>query len=306
MQQIKIILIVLLFSFSIIIVLNYFSLLSTKKYSFKFQNTNREYLLHLPSGYKPTNSYPLVVALHGFGDHPRFIEQYSGLSRLSDKQKFIVVYPYGLQNIKTKKFSWNGGSCCGEAFNNKADDVSFINNLVDDLTKKYKVNPKKIYLTGFSNGGLLTYRIAADTPEKFAAFAIVSGSIGGKVKTNDPYFNLPKPKASVSILIMHGKNDNLIPYHGGLNKDKSATFTSFKESVDFWVNNNQAIKKDSTENENLILDKYEGVNKLKNIEAYTIKNSGHAWFGSIMEYKNILLGKSVPATALIWNFFNNN
>lgn len=306
MAQIKIILIIILLLFSLSIVLNYFSLLSTKKYTFKFNPSTREYLLHLPSGYKDSNSYPLVIALHGFGDHPRFIEQYSGLSRLSDKEKFIVVYPYGLQNTKTKKFSWNGGSCCGEAFNKKNDDVSFINQLVDQLIKKYNIDPKRIYLTGFSNGGLLTYRIAAQTPEKYAAFAIVSGSIGGKVKANDPYFSLPKAKTSVPILIMHGKNDNLIPYQGGLNKDKSAAFTSFRDSVDFWVNNNQANKKDTIENEKLILEKYESEDSSKNIEAYTIKDGGHAWFGSIMEYNKVLSGKSVPATKIIWDFFKSH
>ncbi len=305
MALIKISLIILLLLFSLFIVLNYFSLFSTKKYTIKFNDKDREYLLHLPSGYKSSNSYPLLVALHGFGDHPRFIEQYTGFSRLSDKEKFIVVYPYGLQNSKTKKFSWNGGSCCGEAFNKKEDDVLFINNLVDELSKKYNIDSKKIYLTGFSNGGLLTYKIATEAPEKFAAFAVVSGSIGGKIKKDDPYFNLSKPKKAVPILIMHGKNDNLISYNGGFNQDQSATFTSFKDSVDFWVRNNNATKIDTIENEKFIEEKYETKNKLNSIEAYTIKDSGHAWFGSIMEYKKVLSGKSVPATKIIWNFLKN-
>jgi len=305
MQQIKIILIILLFSFSISIVVNYFSLLSTKKYSFKFQNTNREYLLHLPSGYKASNSYPLVVALHGFGDHPRFIEQYSGLSRLADEKKFIVVYPYGSQHKTTQKFSWNGGSCCGEAFNKKIDDVLFINNLTDYLTQKYNINSKKIYLTGFSNGGLLTYRIASEAPDKFAAFAVISGSIGGKIKKDDPYYTLPNPQKSVPILIMHGVNDNLIPYLGGLNKDKSATFTSFRDSVNFWVKNNQAKIKTQEDNNKFIFEKYEAQKNLGIVEAYSIKDGGHAWFGGLMEYKKIFLGNRVPATKIIWDFFTN-
>jgi polyhydroxybutyrate depolymerase len=208
----------------LLLIINFFSLLSTKKYSFDFKGVNREYLLHLPFGYKPSNNYPLLVVLHGFGDHPRLIEQYSGFSRKADKEKFIVAYPYGSQNKKTQKFSWNGGSCCGEAFNKKIDDVLFINSLVDKLIKQYNIDSKRVYLTGFSNGALLTYKIAAEAPEKFSAFAIVSGSIGGKIKASDPYYYLRLPKKAVPILIMHGQKDALIPYLGGLNPEKNCNF----------------------------------------------------------------------------------
>jgi polyhydroxybutyrate depolymerase len=212
----------------------------------------------------------------------------------------------GSQNKKTQKFSWNGGSCCGEAFNKKIDDVLFINSLVDKLIKQYNIDSKRVYLTGFSNGALLTYKIAAEAPEKFSAFAIVSGSIGGKIKASDPYYYLRLPKKAVPILIMHGQKDALIPYLGGLNPEKTATFTSFEESTDFWIKNNNAKKKYSFENENLIHNSYETTDNTANIETYTFKVGGHAWFGGVMEFKKIIMRKSVSATDIIGNFFKLN
>lgn len=305
LKQITIVTLVLIIIL-VFLILNYLSIFRTKKYTFNFNGINREYLLHLPSGYSSLKNYPLVVALHGFGDHPRFIEQYSGLSRLSDKEKFIVVYPYGSQNKTTQKFSWNGGSCCGEALNKNIDDVMFINNLVDALSKKYNVDSKKVYLTGFSNGAILTYRIAAQSPEKFAAFAVVAGSIGGKTRTNDPYYTIPSPKKPVPILIMHGKKDGSITYLGGQNEAKNASFTSFAESTNFWLKNNKAKDKEIVSNEIFIHEDYKKNPNGERVEVYTVKESGHVWFGGVMEIKNNLMGKSISATNIIWDFFKNN
>lgn len=303
-EKLTIVILVILFIFTILF-LNYFSLFSTKKYNFNFNGTSRDYLLHLPSFYKSSNTYPLVVALHGYGDHPRFMEQYTNLSRKADKEKFLVVYPYGTKNNSIKKFSWNGGSCCGEALNKNIDDVLFINNLVEDLEKKYKIDPKKIYLTGFSNGGLLTYRIASEKPDKFAAFAVVAGSIGGKSREKDPYYTIPTPKKPVPIIIMHGKKDESIIYSGGLNKQKNASFTSFDESKGFWIRNNNVNKKITTEDDKAIHESYQKSKEGERLDFYTIKEGLHIWFGGAMEIKNNFMGKSISATNTIWAFFKD-
>lgn len=295
---------IVLFIF-IILVLNYFSLFSTKKYNFNFNGTNREYLLHLPTFYNSSEIYPLIVALHGYGDSPRLIEQYSNLSRKADKEKFIVVYPYGAINDLNKKRSWNAGSCCGEALNKNLDDVLFINNLVEEIEKKYKINSKKIYLTGFSNGGLLVHKIASEKPDKFAAVAVIAGSIGGKSREKDPYYTIPIPKKPIPILIMHGKKDGSVIYEGGPNKLGNASFTSFNDSASFWIKNNKAYKKEVIENKIIIHESFIKTTNGARVELYSVKQSSHVWFGGIMEFKNNLMGKSISATDTIWAFFKD-
>jgi polyhydroxybutyrate depolymerase len=177
----------------------YLNFLASKKYALQSDGVNREYLLHFPRSYSSKDNFPLVIALHGYTDNPRLMEFYSGLSREADREGFVVVYPYGTKNEKDKNLSWNGGSCCGNGVLSDVKDVEFINNLTDELIRKYKIDPKKIFIVGFSNGGLLTHRIASVAPERYKAFAVVSGSIGGKVYKKLPEYVIPLPTKTIII-----------------------------------------------------------------------------------------------------------
>lgn len=278
------------------------SLLSTKKHTLSFNNSQREYLLHPPPSYKNGDKFPLVIALHGYTDNPRIMEFYTGLSRKADKEKFIVVYPYGTKNNQDKNLSWNGGSCCGNGVTNDIDDVGFINSLTDELVKKYKVDPQKIYLVGFSNGALLTYRIISETPERYQAAAIVSGSIGGKVYKKLPEFNIKDPKSPISLLAIHGMTDTRIPFDGGLNKVGNGSFKSFKEATELWMNVNGCSGEVMKEDEIVKIQKFEKCDK--DLELYSVKNAGHVWGGSLLDYKNLIGRNSFPATDIILEFFN--
>lgn len=287
---------VLLLIFSLV----YVKLFNSRKYSIEIKGVTRQYLLHAPNS---TSKMPLIIALHGYTDNPRLMKFYSGLSRKSNKEKFIVAYPYGTRNKEDNNLSWNGGSCCGNGVLNNVDDVSFINNLTDELVKKYNIDPKKIYVVGFSNGALLAYRIAAETPERYNAFAIVSGSIGGKVYKNLPEFNISKPKKPVSILMMHGEKDVRISYFGGENQKKDGSFKSFEESTNFWIENNNCINPKTMDNSKVNHKSYLKCDNNVKTETYTVKNSGHIWPGGILELVKNLKGQTVSATDIIWDFF---
>ncbi len=276
------------------------SFLSTKKHSIDFKGENREYLLHIPKSYKSGDKFPLVIALHGYKDNPRLMEFYTGLSRKADREKFIVVYPFGTKNNDDKNLSWNGGVCCGNGVTNDVDDVGFINSLTDELVKNYKIDAGKIYLVGFSNGALLTYRIISETPERYRAAAVVSGSIGGKVYKKLPEFRIEDPKSSISLIAIHGLEDGRIPYGGGTNKAGDGSFASFQEATDLWMEANNCSKVKLEENETVKVQKFEKCDK--NLELYTVKNAGHVWGGGILDYKNVLKRKSFPTTDVILDF----
>ena len=168
---------------------------------------SRFYSIHLPSAYpKSKNPLPLVVALHGGGGSGRQFETQSRLSEKADKEGFIVVYPDGLQNPGILGLrTWNAGACCGQsAVTRQADDVGFIRELIDKLVATYRIDSKRIYATGHSNGGMLCYRLACELPDKLAAIAANAGTM--QVET------ACRPTRVMPILHIHSQLDRNVPY----------------------------------------------------------------------------------------------
>src|SRR5438093_13438402 len=132
----------------------------------------RSYLLHVPTR---TGSLPLVMMLHGAGGSADFAAEETGWSQLADSEGFAVVYPEGLaaRRDKTAKFltnpqEWNDGSGRG-----RQDDVGFLTAVIDDLGDL--IDPSRVYVTGFSNGAGMVFRLAAERTDRLAAIAPVAG-----------------------------------------------------------------------------------------------------------------------------------
>jgi polyhydroxybutyrate depolymerase len=138
----------------------------------------RYYLLNLPSNYNEPSDIPLVIALHGGGGKATQMESDYLLTEKANKEKFAIVYPEGVQSdgILGAR-TWNAGTCCDYAVEKNIDDVKYISLLIDELLKKYpKLNPKKVYATGMSNGAMMSYRLACELSNKIAAIAPVAGA----------------------------------------------------------------------------------------------------------------------------------
>ena len=167
--------------------------------SLKHGGRDRTYRLFVPSG--GGSKLPLVVAMHGgWGTGEKMAEQ-TGLDRAASKHGFAVVYPDGVWR------SWNAGSCCGKAASGNVDDVGFIRSLVKELGGSSCIDDSRVYGTGFSNGAMLTNRIACEAPGLFDAIAPVSG---GPMMDNCP------EKPGVPALLMVGRQDERIPWNGGV------------------------------------------------------------------------------------------
>jgi polyhydroxybutyrate depolymerase len=149
--------------------------------------------------YRPASagaSAPLVIVLHGAVGTGRQAEDSYGWDAEADKGGFLVAYPDGVNR------TWNASEdCCGVAARDNVDDVGFITQLVAAIPS---VDPKRVYVTGISNGALLAYRLACDT-EIFAAIGPVAGTM----------INSCDSPAPLSIIHIHGENDPTIPYNGG-------------------------------------------------------------------------------------------
>jgi polyhydroxybutyrate depolymerase len=171
----------------------------------------RQYKVHVPPSYDPNVPTPLVFCIHGLGqDALLFCVTGAAMPAQSDDKGFILVMPNGYQN------SWNAGSCCGEASTQKLDDVALFRAIFKEVGEHVNIDLDRVYATGLSNGGYMSYRLACDAADMVTAIAPGAGaiginSIGGGTNTESD-FTACEPSRPVSVLHIHGTDDPLIDY----------------------------------------------------------------------------------------------
>ena len=134
----------------------------------------RSYVVRTPSGLAQHNGLvPLVLVLHGGGGNAGNAESMTGFTAKAEEEDFIVVYPEGTGRFRKRHLTWNAGHCCGIAMKRRVDDVGFIGALLVKLLADYPVDPKRVYATGMSNGGMMTHRLGIELSDRLAAIAPV-------------------------------------------------------------------------------------------------------------------------------------
>jgi polyhydroxybutyrate depolymerase len=158
----------------------------------------RTYRLHKPAGLPA--AAPLVVMLHGgFGNGAQAEKAY-GWDKLADSSKFVVAYPDGLN----RAWNVNGGGCCGKPAKEGIDDVAFITAAVSDVGNNVNIDASRVYVTGISNGGIMSYTLACNTG--------IFAAIGPDSATQLDPCRFPR---LTSVMHIHGTADRLIRYDGG-------------------------------------------------------------------------------------------
>lgn len=299
--------------------LNDMALIKHGRYELSLQHQNRVryFNLVLPAAYTPEKSFPLVVVLHSGGGHAGMIEERTQMTAKAEKENFIVVYPTGSGYTKNRFHTWNSGHCCFYALSKKVDDLGFIRKLVNLLSSKLNVDHSRIYLTGFSNGGMLAYYLAATTPDLFAAVAPVSATIGGYADEYSSRFVIPKPRKPVPLMIFHGTADQQILYYGG--SGPKALYhrrdISVADSIKYWMGVNRCrnqVKTSINKSGRIEIRNYACDKQGAPITLVSIKGMGHAWAsetrgGWRIEYA--LLdepNREISATDMIWDFFRKH
>jgi polyhydroxybutyrate depolymerase len=267
---------------------------------------SRSYLVHIPKSYDGTKAVPVVLAFHGGGSNAQVMVQFCGLNDKADQEGFIVVYPSGTGRLE-KLLTFNAGNCCGYAMEQKVDDVAFTRALLDDLGKAAKVDPKRVYATGMSNGAMISYLLASELSDRIAAIAPVGAPMGTE-KWN--------PKRPVSVIHFHGTDDQFAPFKGGKGKGVSGTdFYSVDHSIRAWVKANGCkeeptitkLPKKVDDGTAVEVKTYGGGKDGSEVVLVVIESGGHTWPGR--EPKVKFLGKStknVSANDLMWEFFQKH
>lgn len=165
--------------------------------TFRSGGIDRTYMLHVPPG----NPVGLVLSLHGGGGTGNGQRGLTGFDTVADAHNLLVVYPDGYDK------SWADGRGASPADRRHIDDVGFLVGLVGKLQNDYDIAPGHVFVTGMSNGGFMSNRLACDRADVFAAVAPVAGTLGVGVACN--------PSRPVSVLEAHGTADPMVPYNGG-------------------------------------------------------------------------------------------
>ena len=278
----------------------------------------RSYWLYIPPGYNESKPTPLVIVLHGssLGSdiefYFRWIEKYTEFSTKADKEGFIVVYPnaklwfqYFLHGERAYH-EWN----CGwyPYFNDTSliDDIGFIRDLIDKIEAGYNINSSRIYVTGFSSGGIMSYTIGSLLSDKIAAIAPVAGTIGGRGSEEEPYSYIPDPKNPVSVIAFHGTNDSFVSYENSSNE------VSVNESISFWVKHDNCTsipEINISESGKIIRRVYRNGSNGTEVVLYTTMGGEHWWPGNHLKIGATYLIdtiQEISATDLIWEFFETH
>jgi polyhydroxybutyrate depolymerase len=173
----------------------------------------RRYLLFRPSGGMNPPARPVVVFLPGAGGAADWADSETGWSAAAAREGFALAIPEGLppEPHKPPKFltnppRWNDGlTRPGDPLHSDADDVGFLSSVISDVLRRAGGDPKRVYLSGFSNGAGMAFRFAAERAELLAAVAPVAGHC----------WVATRPARPVPTLYLIGTEDPLVPLRGG-------------------------------------------------------------------------------------------
>jgi polyhydroxybutyrate depolymerase len=250
----------------------------------------RSYWVHLPRNMPSEGNLPVIIALHGGASDGETTARYSGLNGKSDQAGFMAVYPNGT-GPQERILTWNAGNCCAYARRNNIDDVAFIESVIKDLEKKYRIDRSRVYLTGIFNGAMMAYRIAAEAPHLLVAVAAVAGSL------EIPATRIKKP---IPILHFHGTEDEYLPFVGGRGPKTAPdnSHNSVENTIQAWVKINQAeptpqieeLPDKTKDGTRVVRYTYAARKDGAEVILYKIIGGGHTWPGR--PFREKLLGKA--------------
>jgi len=263
----------------------------------------RRFLVHDFSGPAPA---PAVILLHGGGGSGANMASQTGFDTVAQREGLIAVYPYGSGALFDKLLlTWNAAHCCAHAMRENIDDVQFISLLIDYLIANHNVDPARVYVTGLSNGGMMSHRIGIELHDKVAAIAPVISSIFG----DEPALSITMP-----TLIINGVDDQRVKVAGGdlfnlLIGDSPADLPTLPvvAQAGYWAQANGCTSFTDTSTANFTRRTYAGCRAGGAVQGYLVNGNGHAWPGGSegrAGADNPV--QTVNANELIWDYFEQH
>ena len=265
----------------------------------------REYRLYIPAAYRAGTPVPLLFNLHGFGSNNVEQEIYGDFRPIADTANFIIAHPNGAVNILGTR-SWNVVSAVGGG---ATDDVAFLAALLTDIQSRYSIDASRVYSTGMSNGGFMSYELACKLSSRIAAVASVTGSMAlDRLDPSRPDFCTPQHPTPV--LEIHGTADTTVPYAGGLSLGVFPT-ASIPAVLSYWVQFNGCAptplvttlpNTSTTDNSTVERSVWSGGRQGSVVQHLRIIGGGHTWPGSAIPRNGLVTNYDISASVEVWRF----
>ena len=253
----------------------------------------REFIQYIPQSLNENGeNAPIVFVLHGYTSYDDWIFDYSNFEIQADEHGFILIYPQGTIYQPTGETHWNVGGWTSQS---TTDDIDYIDSIIDYLDGNYRVNLNRIYSTGMSNGGFMSYVLACQLSHRIAGIASVTGSM-----TNQT-FDECDAKHPMPVMQIHGAKDNTVPFEGNDN------MKPIDDVMEFWVNYNAC---NVTPSETIIEDNdgdglggtlsvYNGCMNDVSVELYYLDGLRHQW--PSLKGTRVF---DIDSASVIWEFFS--
>jgi polyhydroxybutyrate depolymerase len=251
----------------------------------------RDYILYVPAVYDGTANVPLLFNFHGYSSNANQQLFYGDFRAIADTANFIIVHPQGtLDNTNTTHFNvgWGGST---------VDDVGFTSALIDTLISQYAIDNERVYSTGMSNGGYMSFRLACELSDRIAAVASVTGAMSPTT------LNSCSPTHMTPIMQIHGTADGTVPYNG------AAWSSSVADILDYWKTYNALNPApfiesmpdiDGTDGSTVEREAYLDNNGCMIVTHFKIANGGHTWPGAPFDIGGT--NYDIDASTEVWGF----
>lgn len=254
----------------------------------------RDYILYVPEIYDGSTAMPLVLNFHGFGSSASQQMFYGDFRDIADTEGFLLVHPEGTTLIGNQ--FWNVGF---PGLSSTIDDVGFTEALIDELATLYTIDLDRVYATGMSNGGFMSFLLACQLSEKIAAVASVTGSMTQDT-FDDCNAQLPTP-----VLQIHGTEDDVVFYN------ENNLSLPIPDVISYWVDHNNCETTPTTttlpdvdvsDGSTIEYSVYEDGDNGITTEHMKVIGGGHTWPGSILNSAGT--NQDIDASMEIWLFFS--
>lgn len=255
---------------------------------------NRTYIIYVPASYTGQDAVPLLFNFHGLGSNATQQMWYGDFRGIADTANFIIVHPEG--SVWNGSQHWNVGDW---TIGSTVDDVGFTETMLDEMIDEYNIDLDRVYSTGMSNGGYMSYLVACQLNDRFTAIASVTGSM-----TPSTYNNC-NPLHPTPIMQIHGTDDSVVPYEGAIWSH------SMEDILEYWVNYNNCSDMpvaidfpDIDVNDGTTAEHIQYLDGTNDASAELIKVYGgdHDWPGTLIPGTGA--NQDFSASHEIWEFFS--
>ena len=237
--------------------------------------------MYVPNSYDGASPVPVLFNFHGFGGNASEFMNDADMRAVAESDTFILVYPQG--SCLDGSSHWNACPTGGDNKSN-ADDLGFVESMINEISSQYNIDMERIYAAGYSNGGMMAYGLANYKSDLIAAVASVSGAMLDCIgQTSRP----------IPVVHLHGTSDGVLPYNG------SSDWSSTQSTLDHWINFNNTITLPTVSTDNsggMSIEHYaydQGDSSVS-VEHYKYIGGEHVWFSTTYQGQN--------ASKIVWNF----